>query len=183
MPPADIRPLFYELPKEYSVFLSSGHDAIDLRDRVSEIFKAADDILAYRNTGLRIKVRRWEDCPPHRSDGRVNAEFVERAMKSPMIVALLIDDIHKGTHEELTTVLTETKNEVAVLVFTEPGRVLTPELQKFKTDWGAKLVWKEAGPASEDKSWIEIVRLLVDLLIRISMSQPATNEREFIENR
>lgn len=170
--------------KSLGVFLSFGKDAVELRDRVESVLNAANSILISKGTRVRIEVRHWNLFPAHRSHRtHINDEFIDAAMNASMIVALLINDIRPGTFKELTAVLKKTKHNVAVLIFKEPKRKQTKELKAFLKKWGTKIQYTYCGPASDDKSWIEIIKVLVDVLLRIVKSEGAEGRDIFYENR
>lgn len=151
----------------YKVFLSSGADVLELRDRTEKLCQIASALLSRHGLSSRLEIERWEDAPPHVvTTGHLNAEFVARALASHMVVALLRDELRPGTLEELEAVLEEGGIELAVFCF-EPERERSPELVTFLNSRKHQIVYKEVGPPESDDAWYELVRSVVDLTIQV----------------
>ncbi len=166
------------------MFVSSGNDARDLRDRVEKVFRAASEILGIRNSPIRIEVNRWEHHAPERvGHGRLNDQFVQEAETATMTVALLIQDLRPGTLQELRAVLTKTDRAVAVLWFRNPGEVPSDALQRFLARWQHKLLYKEVGAPDDESSWLGLVRVVVDFLLRIIHDEIHASQEVFYETR
>ncbi len=149
-----------------------------LRDRVERLCEITSEMLSHHEYRARIEVDRWEDVAPHVvGDDGVNAEFVCRALRSHMVVALLQDEIRSGTLEELEAVLADGGIEVAVLLCVPKKRWWRPrprsarraqsDLMAFLERWNNWIIYRKAGPWDSDSAWDEIVRTVVDLTIRV----------------
>ena len=139
----------------------------ELRDRTEALCEIASKTLRRRGLEIRLEVDRWEDTPPHVVDANgVNAEFVERALASHAVVALLKSEIRPGTLEELDAVLEAGHADVAVFCFESPDK-RTPELVAFLTKWQARILYKETGAPDSDSAWCELARFVIDLTIRV----------------
>lgn len=151
----------------YRVFLSSGADVASLRNRTEKLCEIASEILSRHDLSSRIEVDRWEDAPPHLvATGHLNDEFVRRALASQVVVALLRSEIRPGTLEELEAVLDDGQIEVAVFCF-KSSEPRSPELEEFLTKWKNRIVYKEVGPPGSADAWFEVVRLVLDLTVRV----------------
>lgn len=170
--------------RSFSVFLSSGNDARDLRDRADAMFKVASEVLALKSR-VRIEVRRWEHHSSRALHGeRVNEVFVAEALRSHLILGLLIQDLRPGTLEELTAALRRVPDRVAVLWFREPGEQASTALDDFLEAWQDVLLYNEVGPADEEPAWLGLVRIVIDFLTRIFHDETEANTRElFYEQR
>jgi hypothetical protein len=166
------------------VFLSSGNDARDLRDRVEKIFRAASEILGIRNSPIRIDINRWEHHASQRVPrGRVNDQFVAEAKKATMTVALLLQDLRPGTLAELQAVLTQTDRSVAVLWFRQPGEPASDALRRFLDRWQNQLLYNEVGDPDDETAWLGLVRVLVDFLVKIVHDELDASQEIFYETR
>lgn len=151
----------------YKVFLSSGADVLELRDRTERLCEIASELLSRHGLSARLEIERWEDAPPHLvTKDHLNAEFVARALASHMVVALLRDELRPGTLEELEAVLDAGGIEVAVFCF-EPEHSRSDELSAFLGARKHQIVYKEVGPPQSDDAWYELVRSVVDLTIQV----------------
>jgi hypothetical protein len=118
--------------QSYRVFLSSGDDAQDLRDRSETLFRVADTMLVQLGIQARVDVDRWEHTAAHRgTTGHINDEFVERAKLANLTIALLRTEIRPGTFEELTAVLEDSDRDIAVIWFHKNGDTIDPSLSDF----------------------------------------------------
>src|SRR4051812_10096751 len=86
-----------------TVFVSSGDDALTKRNYIDWLVNDAVNVaLKSLEVPVRFEVDRWERSAPHKilPGATPNDEFVARAMKSNLVVSILIDDLGKGTREE-----------------------------------------------------------------------------------
>lgn len=151
----------------YRVFLSSGDDVVPLRDRTERLCEIASEVLSRNDRSSRLEVDRWEDAAPHVVDtDKVNDEFVDRALASHLVVALLLHEIRPGTFEELEAVLAHGGIDVAVFRF-DTGSPPSPELAAFLEKWKNRLIYRTTGGPESDDAWYELTRSIMDLMIRV----------------
>lgn len=167
----------------YRVFISSGADANVMRDRVDRVFETASRVLANRVWPLRIDVVRWEDFAAQRTRGPMNDLFVDKAKECHLVIALLLNDIRRGTFEELDAVLRLTDRQVALLWLHEPGEPVTPKLERFTKKWGGRLVYDECGPPTGERSWTALVKVLVDFILHMIESEQGLTGEPMYEDR
>jgi hypothetical protein len=108
---------------------------------------------------------------------------VDEAKQCTMTVGLLIQDLRPGTLEELTAVLKETERAVAVLWFRHPGEQPSKRLKRFLDQWQNKILYRDVGPPDQDASWLGVVRVLVDFLLKIIHEELEASREIFYERR
>ena len=149
----------------YRVFLSSGSDVVALRDRTDRLCMIATNVLSRNNQLVRLEVDRWENTPPHRAaSDHLNDEFVERALQSNIVIALLQHELRPGTLEELEAVLGRGGIEVAVCCFAS-DQPRSPELLAFLATWKERMLYKEIDAPDSDEAWLELTRLVMNLMV------------------
>lgn len=159
----------------YRVFLSSGHDAVVLRDRAESLFAIATQLLVQHEAPFRIEVDRWEHTAPQRGEtDHLNDLFVERAKRAHLTLVLLLSDIRPGTLQEVEAVLNETTDrDVAVIWFHEPGVDPTPELEAFLAARRDEILYAEVGPPDSEDAWYGLVRVVTRLLVNAFHPAPS----------
>ena len=152
----------------YRVFLSSGDDAIRLRDRAESLFAIASHSLVQNDAPFRVEVDRWEHTAAQRGESdHLNDLFVERAKRAHLTLVLLLRDIRPGTLEEVEAVLDETTDrDVAVVWFHDPGVTPTAELDAFLAKRRDEILYAEVGPPDSEDAWYGLVRVVIRLLVR-----------------
>jgi len=107
----------------YRVFLSSADSPPlrALRDRVEHVIdRIVREQLMWANEPIRFETQRWETVAAQRTQGTPLEHFVAAAVRSQLMVVLLVDEIRSGTKKELWSVLSHPDPvQVAVLRFTE----------------------------------------------------------------
>jgi hypothetical protein len=152
-----------------TVFVSSGDDALANRDYIDRLVNdAVNAALRSLDVPVRFEVDRWERSAPHKilPGGTPNEEFVARAKKAQLVVGVLIDDLGKGTREELEAVLPESEVELAI-VWCEKrtGRPQTPVsrwLRCQRTD----ILYDRAGRPNTVGPRIALTRLFMEAMLR-----------------
>lgn len=163
----------------YRVFVSSGSDADVLRDRLESICAVANEVLKFQRQRSRIEVERWEHTPARRVEtDRVNEEFVRLALSCHLVVALLFDEIRPGTLEELEAVLEAGDIDVAVFCF-DSGQTRTRQMRDFLAQWRDTIRYAEVGRPEDDQAWLELVRAVMNLMIRTIPTAPDSPEPEY----
>jgi len=168
--------------RTFRIFLSSGDDAKDLRDRVDALVRdAINSQLLDADVRVRLEVDRWERTAAQRAaPGRhTNDLFVQRALSSNVTLTLLLDAMGDGTKEELEAVL-DADNEVSALWFIPRDESPSSEVADFLRPHRERLYHDKTGDPQSDESWIGIVRVLTRVLIE-GLSQP--REELFLEQR
>jgi hypothetical protein len=158
----------------YRIFLSSGEDAAGLRDRIDElVIKAINSQLLEADIDLRIEVDRWERTAAKANEPgeSTNAQFVRRALKSDLTLALLIRKIGDGTREEIEAAL-EADKEVSALWFVAQSSKPSSEVAKFLAPNRERLTWDKTGNPKSEESWHGIVRVLFRLVLEGLKHEP-----------
>jgi hypothetical protein len=158
----------------YRIFLSSGEDATDLRDRIDDlVVKAINSQLLEADIDLRIEVDRWERTAAKSNEPgeSTNAQFVRRALKSDLTLALLIRKVGDGTREEIEAAL-EADKEVSALWFVARSSKPSSDVAKFLTPNRERLTWDKTGNPKSEESWHGIVRVLFRLVLEGLKHEP-----------
>lgn len=160
---------------EYTIFLSSADDAIDLRERVDGLINnAVQPVL--RNSGVeaRFYLDMWEKTAPRRleEDETIDDEFVERAVNSNLMMTLAVERLGSGTRKEIEAVLAS-RTELAMLWFVDANEHPDTPVGKFATELEENGVvrYNKAGRPSTNRSWEAIVRLLLQAVLAASEPQ------------
>lgn len=151
----------------YRIFLSSGDDAADLRDRVDDlVIEAVNSQLIQVGIGLRLEVDRWERtaAASNESGESTNDQFVRRALESNLTLALLLGKVGEGTREEIEATLDAGKT-VSALWFVPRKSNPRSEVAKFLAPKRKYLYYDKTGRPGEDASWHGIVRVLFQLVL------------------
>src|SRR6476620_5857548 len=152
----------------YRIFLSSGDDALDLRDRVEDLVnKVITPQLEDANFKLRLAVKRWEQAASQTTPAgkKTNDRFVDAAVASDLTLALLLDRLGQGTKEEIEAALAA-GTEVSALWFI--GRTETPdsEVAEFLGKQREQLLHDRTGNPESDESWHGILKILMALVFQ-----------------
>lgn len=163
----------------YTVFVSSADDewTQKLRSRVKQLI---DDVIdprlrAYPECGVRLALDMWErEAAQLAAPGsKVNDIFVERAKRSQMTLVLLLDEIRKGTREELDAVLDQVGVQVSLLIFDRPDGPLDAdkfdELEDYIEELRARddvFYDRRCGEPDTDEAWLELTKTLLNLSFR-----------------
>ena len=108
-----------DLTQTYRILLSSGDDALGLRDRVDGLVRESiNSQLIETGQRVRVEVDRWERTATQRiaEDEQTIEVFVRRALRSHMTLALLLELLGDGTWRGLEAVL-ETDKEINAVWF------------------------------------------------------------------
>ncbi len=117
-----MRPLLGTPTRTIRVFVSSGDDALELRDFVDDLVnEAINAVLMQMDAPIRFEVDRWERSAPHKvlPNATTNEEFVARAVRADLVVCILFERLGQGTREELEAALTSDDVEVSVVWCTQ----------------------------------------------------------------
>lgn len=143
----------------FRIFLSSGDDAADLRDRVDGlVIEAVNSQLMHANINLRLEVDRWERtaAASNNPNESTNDQFVKRALDSNLTLALLLKKVGKGTEEEIEATL-EAEKSVSALWFVPRKSRPRSEVAKFLEPQREHLYYDKTGKPEENESWHGIV--------------------------
>lgn len=172
--------LIYSEVSEYTVFLSSGDDALHLRDFVDDLVRnAVNSELDGAGLPIRLLVRRWERTAPGRADGEsVNARFVRMATSSSITVCLLLARLGDGTREEIEAVLQSDDVELAIVWFVERTAWPDTEVGTFLSALRDRVQIDRAGVPDSPSAAVSLVRLLLHIVLqRLSQPEEAFRER------
>lgn len=151
----------------YRIFLSSGDDAVELRDRVDGlVIEAVNSQLIQAGVNLRLEVDRWERTAASSNDSgeSTNDQFVKRALDSNLTLALLLRKVGQGTKEEIEATL-EAEQTVSALWFVPLKSKPRSEVARFLEPKRKHLYYDKTGRPDEDASWHGIVRVLFRLVL------------------
>lgn len=166
----------------YRIFLSSGDDAANLRDRVDGlVVEVVNSQLMHAGINMRLEVDRWERTAaatnnPHES---TNDQFVKRALDSNLTLALLLRKVGPGTKEEIEATL-EAEQSVSALWFVARKSSPRSEVAQFLGPHRDHLYYDKTGRPDDDESWHGIVRVLFQLVL-IGLKQ--SPEGLYVEQR
>jgi hypothetical protein len=167
------------------VFISSGDDARDLRERIRGLIDDVfNQVLTEGRRGVVLYADMWERTAPQRAgEAGVNEMFVQRARDSHLTMVTLIDELRPGTLEEIKAVLPDRSIELAVFRFTEQtiAEAEADEVGQFLEANRDRFFYalKDGGPDS-DVAWFELVRELLALVfsvIDVAPTGPFVEER------
>ena len=99
------------LIRHYSVFVSSADDVVDQRNMVEGLVNnSVNPALAANKHKIRLEAEMWEKAHPRRLFGRetIDDEFVEKAIASDLVLAMLYERLGGGTRKEIEAVLKTT---------------------------------------------------------------------------
>lgn len=151
----------------YRIFLSSGQDAADLRDRVDGLVRdSINSQLLEAEIDLRVEVDRWERSLAKKNNPgeNLNDQFVKRALRSNLTLALLLDELGGGTREELEATLAA-EREVSALWFIPQQSSPDSPVAKFLGEKRRGLLYSKTGEPDSHDSWSGIVRVLFALIL------------------
>lgn len=153
----------------FTVFLSSGDDALTLRNLADALVR---DGVGAVQLGLRLPVRfevdRWERTAPHRlrPGESANAEFVARAETAQLVLGFLIEELGEGTREELEAVLGDDDIELSVLWCVDRDNWPDTPVGRWLHPRKNQLLIERVGPPDTDGPTVGIVRVLLEAVLR-----------------
>ncbi len=151
--------------RTYSVFISSGDDAVALRNRVERVLvQVFNPQLRDAQIPVRFEARRWERAAAQKAStgAKTNDIFVEQARQSNWVIAILHDKIGKGTEEEILAVLPSKPPELIVLW--APTQKNSEVADFLRTRQNDLLFAHLQDPDSED-GWLLLLQNLVSILL------------------
>lgn len=170
---------------EFTVFVSSANDAVDLRARLDGlVHNAVNPVLNRRGSAERIHfyLDMWEKTEPRRLGDRetIDDEFVQRAVDSDLMVTLLVERLGPGTRNEIEAVLAE-ETEISALWFVAHGEDPDTPVAKFlhELEGDGVLRFDRAGHPESNESWEAMVRLLLSAVL----TAMSPEEEDFRERR
>lgn len=159
-------------PDEYRIFLSSGDDLGNWRDRAEQLIYLATQQLMQEGISCRLLTDRWEHTAAQRApNGGVNQLFVDRALASTLTIVLLGSHIWPGTREELEAVINESDSltQLAVIWFEvdSPPSDTAIEVAEYLKASSAhdRLLYERTGAPNSDKAWFSVSRVIVRSVI------------------
>jgi hypothetical protein len=158
----------------YRIFLSSGDDAIDLRDRIDDLIRdAVNSQLMQAGIDLRLEVDRWERtaAATNNSGESTNDQFVKRAIESNLTLALLRRKVGQGTREEIEAALAA-DNRVSALWFVPRRSSPKSPVAEFLAPHRDRLYYDKTGKPDDDESWHGIVRVIFRLVLEGLKERP-----------
>jgi hypothetical protein len=160
--------LVYSSPDEYTVFLSSGDDALHLRDLVDDLVRdAVNEELLRAGLPVRLIVSRWERTPPGRAQGEsVNDRFVRMAKSSSVTLCLLIKKLGKGTREEMEAVLATDDVDLSVIWFVSRATWPMSSVGKFLREHRDEIFIDRAGVPDSPGAAVAVVRFLLHIVMQ-----------------
>ncbi len=175
-----------QMVSEFEVFLSSSNDAIEVRERVEGLIQNAVNpaLKALGERGARFYLEKWEHTEARRlGEGEeFDDEFIDKAVKSDLVMTLVVDRVGPGTKAEMKAVV-ESKTEIAALWFVKFGEQPDTEAAGFLNELQDEgiLRYKQAGPLDSDESWQAIVRVL--MAAAFEALDPGRDRGDFRERR
>ena len=174
--------------KTFTLFLSSGSDAAELRDRVEEVVQIVSKQFAEGGSPLRFEVDRWESTAAQKAPqgAGVNEIFVQRVRNSHLTLVLLFNEIGPGTLEEIEAALEAKVVQLAVLWFdTVEQKELSLGALAVKAYLDSHrqqiLYTRITQPADSREAWLEIIRVVSSLIAGAVATQGKTTVDEFVE--
>jgi len=169
-----------QLIRHYYVFVSSADDAIDQRNMVEGLVNnSVNPVLAANKHKIRLEAEMWEKAHPRRLFGRetIDNEFVEKAMASDLVLAMLYERLGGGTKKEIEAVLT-TKTGLALLWFVNPKDTPKTPAAKYirKLEKRKVLRHKRAGRPGESQNAEAISQVLFNAALE-AISRPVEDLR------
>jgi hypothetical protein len=171
-----------DLIQLYRIFLSSGDDALELRDRVEGLIeRALNPQLKDAGELIRFEVDRWERTAAHRTrDPETNAQFVRRALQSHLTLTLLLAHLGEGTRGELEAVLDETDNEISALWFVPRRGDQDSSVATWLNARRERVYYDRCGTSDSHESWEGIFRVLIAALLDAKRRE---REDAYVEER
>jgi len=172
--------LAFTNPDEFVIFLSSGDDALRLRDLVEQLAQeAVNPELLQAQLGVRLIIDRWERTAPGRTAGEaVNSWFVRRATTSSLALCLLIRRLGTGTREEIEAVLGTDGVDLSVIWFVDRTTWPRTAVGSFLDRHKDHLYIDRAGPPTEAGAAVALVRLLLHVVMQRLSQQREDGFRE-----
>lgn len=171
--------------QEYEVFISSGSDLLEQRDRFEALATVFTKQAIDAGVPYRIITRRWEDATTRRTYGDGNAEFRHDAANAHLIVVLLHEDLRLGTREELDEAI-KCSNQVAIIWMDPPPAESrkrdVKELRKALDDLRSEVRWEATGKPGSDASVDKMIAVLARTFIHAAWIH-AQKEVPFNETR
>ena len=167
--------------RHYHLFVSSGNDAVELRNRVDRLVRNSvnPELVGHQ---IHFEAYLWERQSPRRLFGRetVDDEFVHRALSSDMVLTLLLARLGKGTKKEIEAVL-KSSTELRALWFVNQDDNPRTEVAKYLRTLARKqkLRYRRAGRPDTPESSEAIVQVLLAAAVESVSRQP----RDFRERR
>jgi hypothetical protein len=172
------------------LFLSSGDDAAELRDRVEDVVQVISKQFAEEGSALRFEVDRWESTAPQKAPegAPVNEIFVQRVKESHLTLVLLFNEIRPGTLDELKAALEAKVVQLAVLWFdslieqeSSPDAL---EVKVFLDAHRQQILYTRVTQAVDSREgWLEMIRVVSRLIASAVATQGATPLEERVEAR
>ena len=155
--------------EEYEIFISSGSDLEDQRDRLTQLANVFNDQARDARVAYRLIPRRWEQAVSRRTHGDGNLEFRYDAETAHLVVVLLHRDLRPGTREELERAMKCSDTQVAVIWMDPPPPTSRKrevlELRTVMNDLREDVRWESTGAPGSAESVDKMVAVLVRTLI------------------
>lgn len=170
-----------KLMTQYGVFVSSGDDAVDLRNRVDGLIRnAVNPELATHQ--IQFAADLWEQKAPRRLFGRetVDDEFVKRAVRSDLVMTLLLARLGNGTRKEIEAVL-RSPTELKLLWFVNRDERPATEVASYLSTLARKqkVRYRRAGrPDTRESN-----EAMVQVLLAAALESLARKSRDIRERR
>lgn len=154
---------------EYTVFLSSANDAIELRQRVDGLFhNVVQPALKSAGADIRFHLDMWEKTEPRRLEDEetIDDEFVERAVASDLLLTLIVERLGSGTRKEIEAVLASDR-EISLLWFVDGDEHPDTPAGNFMKQLSEEgvLRYRKAGRPGTNESWESIVTVLLAAIL------------------
>lgn len=166
--------------RTYRIFVSSGDDASELRERVRRLVaNVFNPSLIEHRAPVRLETDMWERTSAQRSgEEGTNALFVGRARHAHAVLSLLIDELRSGTRAEIEACLRDDEIQVCILWFIEQGATEPEnEVADFLNSIRDQIYYDKTGLPHSQESWEGILRVLLMFVIR-GMQQPEPAYRD-----
>jgi len=165
----------------FKVFLSSGDDALLMRDEVSTfVDHSVNGVLRDTGAAVRFEVERWEETPAQRnpSGEAGNAKFVRKAQAADVTLTLLVERLGDGTREELDGVLDETDKELSALWYVERTAWPACDVASWLDQRREDIHFDRIGPPGAPENAHGLFRVFLRLVLQAVQQGPSDYSEE-----
>jgi antibiotic biosynthesis monooxygenase (ABM) superfamily enzyme len=173
--------------RSFPIFISSGSDADQLRDRVDRVVhRAFNAQLSHLAWQVWFPIWRWEDVEARasKSGQTVNDTFVQMARQSSVVLVLLHDRLRPGTKAELLAVKDDDNVDLKVFWFPLRRSIFRlgrpTEVARFLELHKNEILHKRFDDVDGEAAWIHLVQNLVATMLKALRSE---ERRPYVELR
>lgn len=153
------------------VFVSSGDDAVNLRERFDDLISVVNPLLQER-ADAHITVKKWEHAPAQVTPEGVIEKFVAQAVASDLTLVLLIDELRPGTRAEVEAVL-DSGGRLSILWFNDRDNVTAnQDLIDFLDSIRTRVLYAQVGRPEADSAWLGMVKHVTAIILDLVLADP-----------